>query len=257
MRFLRAALPSAPPDRVKAVCEDLLKNNLDLDVLTAAAKNQVVLDTALRDDNLALNLRPGERLALVAGAADISLIESKELQSPQRCGVGTADTVAPAGKHLEDEDSGSPYHPLPGTATSGSKHMEPEAGCDAPTINVVGQCFGVAHVEQLDTACTTLPPPLLQPTSQTKLLSPQAPAGPMATGSWKTFLEALDLDPSDVAQYVRLFQQQDLKLITVRKTMKRGDAAVERALKDAGVILAGHVHVIVNAIADDAAAFQY
>jgi len=79
----------------------------------------------------------------------------------------------------------------------------------------------------------------------------------MATGSWKTFLEALDLDPSDVAQYVRLFQQKDLKLITVRKTMKRGDAAVERALKDAGVILAGHVHVIVNAIADDAAAFQY
>ena len=260
MRFLRAALPNSPPDRIKAICDDLLKNDLDLDVLTAA--NPMVLESALRDDSLSINMRPGERLALVAGAADISLIESGQLQSPQR---RTADAMAPAGKHLEDENCGSLYHPLPGTATSGFIHPESETGRDAaiinvsagaPTVNVVGQCFGVSHVGQVDSLCTTLPSPLQQPTPQDKVLPSQGPARPTATGSWKTFLEALDLKPVDVAQYERLFLQHDLKLITVRKTMKRGDAAVERALKDAGVVLAGHVHTIVNAIADDDWALQ-
>ena len=67
-QFLTAALPQAQPERLNTLCVALIKADLDLHTLTVAARNPVVLDNALRDDTTRLNLRPGERLALVSSA---------------------------------------------------------------------------------------------------------------------------------------------------------------------------------------------
>ena len=67
-RFLTAALPQAHPERLNTLCVALIKADLDLNTLTVAARNPLMLDQALRDDTMRLNLRPGERLALVSSA---------------------------------------------------------------------------------------------------------------------------------------------------------------------------------------------
>ena len=87
MRFLAKALPSAPTDRTKTICVGLMKADLDLHTLAAAASMPLVLDNALKDDHMRLNLRAGERLAVVSAAAMISepeLARSPPLRAGQR-----------------------------------------------------------------------------------------------------------------------------------------------------------------------------
>jgi hypothetical protein len=74
LRFLRRALPSAPADRIQQVCTSLVKMDLDLKALALAAKmNTVLLDRALCDDQyMCVNLRVGERLAVVYAAQTIT-----------------------------------------------------------------------------------------------------------------------------------------------------------------------------------------
>jgi len=74
LRFLRRALPQAPANRTQQLCMSLVKMDLDLKALALAAQmNTVLLDRALSDDQyMCVNLRVGERLALVHAAQTIT-----------------------------------------------------------------------------------------------------------------------------------------------------------------------------------------
>ena len=118
---------------------------------------------------------------------------------------------------------------------------------DGPTpalsIDVVGQSFGADGGQGGGgSSCAQ--------GDRAPAVTPQTTA---EKGSWQAFLEPLDIHPSHVREYIQLFQEQDLRLATLKKTMKRGDQAVERALKASGVEFVGHVQEIVNAIAEDIA----
>jgi len=64
--FLEAALPEAPPERLKTLCVALIRADLYLHTMKLAAQNPLLLDQALGDDGMRLNMRPGERLALLS-----------------------------------------------------------------------------------------------------------------------------------------------------------------------------------------------
>ena len=96
-QFLEVALPQVPPERLKTLCVALIKADLDLHTMTMAARNPIVLDTALQDDGMRLNLRLGERLALVSSAE--SRREMGGLLLPARSLTSTATGRAQTHAH--------------------------------------------------------------------------------------------------------------------------------------------------------------
>ena len=148
--FLRSALPAASAERVTSISIDLLRNDLDLPVLVEASRDRLVLDKALSDPNLALNLRPGERLAVVSGAAaanaaglagrdarDATPPAAGALQDPLGGGV-TGGQVVPLVERRAQlgvaDTPGSPAGLLPGAVAEGvalaGGHFGLDAGVD-------------------------------------------------------------------------------------------------------------------------------
>ena len=114
LSFISKVLKDWQEERVRVLCKNLMILGLDLETLAASGRTPMVLDCALRDTNLPLDLLAGERLRLVAAAAQISVRDVPDLRldsTPTPLKEATTAAQIPSQDvHLEATPSTTPTH---------------------------------------------------------------------------------------------------------------------------------------------------
>ena len=209
-KFLDQCLPQSPPDRLKQLCVGMIRGDMHLKTIAMAAKNSALLlhEVLIDDEHMAVNMRAGERLAIIHGALQIDLDDLKDISYEPIRKIRKATNVIMVARANS-------------VRTSGGSFGMPYEACDKE--------MEAGHVP-----CAWQGEPQVQAHALSQTLVPQPPAADVFETGLRCRVMSLDTVSSSTGQ---TGDEEACKIISGDQDVVNIDHAVHHMLTNAGLDL--------------------